>query len=791
MKITRSLKHLFHPVHLFAAICIAAAVWLLPQTLNPSMEVQAAPAEIPGCRRVCVESNAWGRCLDAIFICPPVVNDSPPAITGSLNCAQPGANGWCAGGLQLDLTAADPQQYLVNISGDIGGASFACPDGDTQCSQPVTVQSAGSASYTVLSDSGLSASGSIAYKLDTTPPQITQSVSGTSGANGWYTTLATLTASANDPVSGLGSFVIQDNGVNITSPASLGNGIHSITLTAVDNAGNTATSTLSIKVDTSAPTISISIPAPPASGWHTEAPVLSVSGVDAGSGIASLSILDNGVSISNPATLGDGIHAIVITVTNLAGTSTSNAFTVKVDTTPPVIAPAFTGTVGQHGWYVSAVGVDANFTDATSGISSTTVLADGNVISLPDVLTIDGEYTLIFNARDVADNLASQSINIGIDRTAPVITVSRNGTLGDHGWYRSDVDFQITVTDAMSGPQYGEYRIDGSTWVSTGSTTGEMNFTVSGDGTHTVEYRVFDQAGNVASQSETIQIDTADPSVSFTAPSQDTPVDKITKVSGTSSDVTSGLNIVEVSVDNGSSWIPVSNGAWAYDWKVSTVANGSHPILARARDVAGNVSSASNLNLLVDNIGPSISMSAPWSFDEAGELVVTPNAYSVRSVSISVTNSAGEVMTSSQHTGGEIPSILWWDGRHNGQQQPAGEYAVSVTACDVHGVCSMGSSAITIPEFYYTFHEPPTYPPLVVSTAPPIIVPTSGPVLMPEPIHTPDAPVPSPVTKRTGAELLFFVSAGFGLLFFNGAVFDPRPRAMRSLAVTLRRNIRE
>jgi hypothetical protein len=633
MNISRSFTHILDPVRVFIAIFIAACALILV----PHPSAYAGPPG-PGCHRQCIQwepgfncgknKSCKDRCVAFEVVCKDpgggTVN-SPPSITGSLYCAQPGSNDWCMGGLSLDLDASDPQSFLIDISGTIGADAFACPDGSVECSVPVALEGLGSASYTALSDSGLSASGSLAYKLDAVPPRIVQSITGTSGANGWY---------------------------------------------------------------------------------------------------------------------------------------------------------------------VSEVGISAVFSDAVSGIASTAVLVDGNVISLPDTLTADGEYTILFNARDNAGNLSSQSASVKVDRTPPVMDVARDAVVGDRGWYRSDVVYQIASTDIASGAQHVEYRIDGGAWVSTGSTNGGVSFTVSGDGDHTIEYRAFDNAGNVASQSETIRIDETAPSVSFTAPSANTPVDKVINVSGTSSDAASGLDVVEVSVDNGSLWTPVSNGKWMYGWKVSEVSNGSRSILVRARDMAGNVSSASNLSLLVDNIGPNIGISDPWSFDEAGELLVTSNGYDVGSVSITVTNGDGVMMLSEQYTGGGIPSIIWWDGKYNGEQQPAGEYAVTVTACDVHGVCSMAGSAISIPAFYYTFNEPPVQPPQVVSTVPPVIVPTAEPVAQTPNPPVVETPIP-PVPQRTIPGMLFFVSIGFGLLFFGNAVLDPRPKALNRLALTLRRNIRQ
>jgi hypothetical protein len=549
---------------------------------------------------------------------------SPPAITGVLNCAQPGLSGWCAGGLTLQLTASDPQNFSLTIAGNINGAAFTCPSGNT-CTRTITSNGTGTAAYAVTAGtSGLSASGSTTYKLDPLAPTIQHSVSGTEGLNGWYVTRATLTASAGDSVSGIRAFIIRDNDDPVSSPISLNDGTHFITLSALDNAGNAT----------------------------------------------------------------------------------------------------------------------------------------------------------------------NQSLTLNVDTLAPVMGVSRAGTLGDDGWYTSAIDFQITALDSGSGVERGEYRMDGGAWVSTGSTNGGMSFTVTGDGAHDIEYRVFDVAGNVTTASETVQIDATHPTVIFHSPSPNTPVDKIVPISGTSSDALSRLVSVEVSVDEGKTWKPLTQGAWAYNWDVSGLENGAHPILVRARDAAGNSSTAS-LPLLVDNAGPLIEIAEPWTFDLAGELQITANAHKVDSVTITISDDEGAPMLETRYTE-KLPSVVWWNGRYQGELQPAGEYLVTVTACDIYGVCATQRSQIIIPAFEFI----PTEEPQVEETETPSVLVIPQPVPTQVVVEKPKPPVvaepPQEQEPPANSETMTIaVSAGFGLLFLFTAVFDPRAKAMRSLALSMRKHIKE
>jgi WD40 repeat protein len=85
-------------------------------------------------------------------------------------------------------------------------------------------------------------------------------------------------------------------------------------------------------------------------------------------------------------------------------------------------------------------------------------------------------------------NRASTTVKVSIDKTKPIIQAgSPRGTLGNEGWYRSDVTVPFTATDNLSG-----FDPDGRISVSFEGTT-------SGEGTDRyVEGRIKDRAGNEA-----------------------------------------------------------------------------------------------------------------------------------------------------------------------------------------------------------------------------------------------------------------------------------------------------
>lgn len=87
------------------------------------------------------------------------------------------------------------------------------------------------------------------------------------------------------------------------------------------------------------------------------------------------------------------------------------------DTTPPVITPSISGTLGNNGWYVSDVTVswtvedDESAVTATSGCDATTITSDTAGTTLTCEATSDG-------------GTASESVTIKRDATAPTLAPS-------------------------------------------------------------------------------------------------------------------------------------------------------------------------------------------------------------------------------------------------------------------------------------------------------------------------------------------------------------------------------
>jgi hypothetical protein len=115
------------------------------------------------------------------------------------------------------------------------------------------------------------------------------------------------------------------------------------------------------------------------------------------------------------------------------------------DSTPPVITPNVSGTLGDNGYYTSNVNVSWTVTDAESAVSNTTgcdaqtVSADTNGVTFTCSATSAG-------------GTSSQSVTVKRDATPPVIRLaSRSPGANSYGWNNTAVTVRWNCADATSG----------------------------------------------------------------------------------------------------------------------------------------------------------------------------------------------------------------------------------------------------------------------------------------------------------------------------------------------------
>jgi len=170
---------------------------------------------------------------------------------------------------------------------------------------------------------------------------------------------------------------------------------------------------------------------------------------------------DNGnstVTITAPTTPGTYSYVVKYSLafspsggddsSDITGPAPVSTFTLTVDppadSTPPVITPNVSGTLGNNGWYISDVNVSWTVTDPESAISSSSGCD-------PTTINADTGGTTLTCSATSAGGANSQSVTIMRDATAPTISGSASPAPNGAGWNNTDVSVSFSCADNLSG----------------------------------------------------------------------------------------------------------------------------------------------------------------------------------------------------------------------------------------------------------------------------------------------------------------------------------------------------
>lgn len=192
------------------------------------------------------------------------------------------------------------------------------------------------------------------------------------------------------------------------------------------------------------------------------------------------------------------------------------------DSTPPVITPTVTGTLGNNGWYTSDVSISWNVADAEStaspsGCDTSTITADTGGVTFTCTATSAGGTT-------------SRSVTIKRDATAPTLANLSNATAEGTSPAGAVVSYNVTAADALDPlPALSCTPPSGSTFPL---------------GVTTITCTATDAAGNNASGNLTITVvDTTPPAVTASL----TAVGHLSRTMGTFSVGFSATDVCDVS----------------------------------------------------------------------------------------------------------------------------------------------------------------------------------------------------------------------------------------------------
>jgi hypothetical protein len=100
------------------------------------------------------------------------------------------------------------------------------------------------------------------------------------------------------------------------------------------------------------------------------------------------------------------------------------------------------------------------------------------------------------------------------DTTPPITSIALNGTMGENGWYVSNINVTLNATDYGSGVDRTKYRINYAEWK-----TYVDGFIIKGDGLYEISYYSIDKAENAEDiKTASFKIDQTSPYVSLFAP---------------------------------------------------------------------------------------------------------------------------------------------------------------------------------------------------------------------------------------------------------------------------------
>lgn len=289
---------------------------------------------------------------------PKVDKDAP--MTAAFFSGPQGTSGWYTGPVTVTLIATD-----IDGPSDVAGTHYQVDGGLTNnYTGPFIVPADGT--HTIQFGSADQAgnvetpSPSVGLKIDSTPPLIRSSITGTQGNNGWYRSNVTVTWGVIDAISGIAS----SSGCAQTTLTTDTTGI-TLNCTATNGAGLSTSASVTIKIDQTPPVASATLtPAANANGWNNTNTTVTYTGTDNLSGIDFCS---TAITLTNE---GAGQTAAG-TCTDKAGNVSAPATArVNIDETPPVVSGMPTGSCSlwpPNGKLVKIAVVTAS--DALSGLA--------------------------------------------------------------------------------------------------------------------------------------------------------------------------------------------------------------------------------------------------------------------------------------------------------------------------------------------------------------------------------------------------------------------------------------
>ena len=430
---------------------------------------------------------------------------------------------------------------------------------------------------------------------------------------------------------------------------------YQVSVSAQDSAGNSASATHTISVDTTAPVISVNTLSGDdvlnAAEAQQPLTVHGSSSAEAGQTVTvtlggktyTALVANDGtwtldVPAADLANLSEGALTVTASVNDKAGNNGQTTHTLTVDT----VAPAVT---------ISTVADDDIVNDAEQlagqTISGTTTAEQGQTVTVSfnghsyqatvaangswsvfvpgrDFLGLsDGEYTITATVSDKAGNPGSATHDVTLNGDVPTIAINTFAqddivNAAEHGTPlvisgTTDAPTGQTVTITLNGKTYTATVQNDGTW---SYTVGSADVTALADGdSYVINAQVSNAIGNSASDNHTVTVD-------LTAPSMGISIDSLQNDTGLSANdfITNDSQVVvngsltaqlgnnekaQISLDGGTTWIDltVTGTTWRYT-DGRTLTDGTYQYQVRVIDNAGNLGATDSQDVVIDLTKP-------------------------------------------------------------------------------------------------------------------------------------------------------------------------------------------
>ncbi|MCQ4444924.1 Ig-like domain-containing protein [Enterobacter cloacae] len=430
---------------------------------------------------------------------------------------------------------------------------------------------------------------------------------------------------------------------------------YQVSVSAQDSAGNSASATHGISVDTTAPVVSIGTLSVDDMLNAAEAQQpLTVHGSSSAEAGQTVTVTLGGktytalvgsdgtwtldVPAADLAALSQGALTVTASVNDKAGNSGQTTHTLTVDTVAPTVTISTVADddivnnaeqmAGQTIRGTTTAEQGQTVTVSFNGHSyQATVGADGSwSVFVPgrDFLGLsDGDYTITASVNDKAGNPGSATHDVTLNGDVPTITINTFAqddivNAAEHGTPlvvsgTTNAPAGQTVTITLNGKTYAATVQNDGTW---SYTVGSADVSALADGgSYVINAQVSNTIGNSASDNHTVTVD-------LTAPSMGIAIDSLQNDTGLSATdfITNDSQVVvngsltaqlgnnekaQISLDGGMTWIDltVTGTTWRYaDGR--TLTDGTYQYQVRVIDNAGNVGATDSQDVVIDLTKP-------------------------------------------------------------------------------------------------------------------------------------------------------------------------------------------